>query len=152
MFTKIVKYSLVTLLAIFLLIQLKRPEKNISVTSENTTFATAYKVPEQVNTVLSNSCYDCHSNNTKYPWYSEVQPMASLMEEHIVDGKEKLNFDELSSYGPRRTKSKFKQIINQIQQNKMPLESYTLMHQSTALSKEEQQLLVDYFNSLIQLQ
>ncbi len=78
--------------------------------------------------------------------------MASLMEEHIVDGKEKLNFDELSSYGPRRTKSKFKQIINQIQQNKMPLDSYTLMHKNTALSKEEQQLLVDYFNSLIQLQ
>ncbi len=75
--------------------------------------------------------------------------MAWLMDKHVKDGKEKLNFDELTSYGPRKLNSKFTQIIKQIEQNKMPLTSYLWMHEGARLSNEDKKLLVDYFNSLM---
>ena len=137
------------LLAVVLLIQLVRPQKNTAVIPAGKMFVDAFKVSEQVNAILAVSCYDCHSNKTEYPWYSEIQPMAWFMDKHIKDGKEKLNFDELPSYGSRKLNSKFKQIITQIEQDKMPLTSYLWMHEGARLSMEDKRLLVDYFNSLM---
>ena len=137
------------LLAVVLLIQLVRPQKNTAVIPAGKMFVDAFKVSEQVNAILAVSCYDCHSNKTEYPWYSEIQPMAWFMDKHIKDGKEKLNFDELPSYGSRKLNSKFKQIITQIEQDKMPLNSYLWMHEGARLSMEDKRLLVDYFNSLM---
>lgn len=70
------------------------------------------------------------------------------MEKHVKDGKEKLNFDELPSYGRRKLNSKFTQITNQVEQGKMPLNSYLWMHAGSRLSMEDKELLVNYFNSL----
>ena len=142
------KLIFLVLLAVLLLIQLVRPQKNISLTPAGKAFVDTFQVSEQVNAILAVSCYDCHSNNTKYPWYSEIQPMAWLMDKHVKDGKEKLNFDELPSYGPRKLNSKFTQITKQVEQGKMPLNSYLWMHGGARLSNEDKKLLVDYFNSL----
>lgn len=142
------KLILMVLLAVLLLIQLVRPQKNTAAIPAGKAFVDTFKVSEQVNAILAVSCYDCHSNNTDYPWYSEIQPMAWFMDKHIKDGKEKLNFDELSSYGSRRLNSKFTQITKQIEQDKMPLNSYLWMHEGARLSMEDKRLLVDYFNSL----
>lgn len=142
------KLILMVLLAVLLLIQLVRPQKNTAAIPAGKAFVDTFKVDKQVDAILAVSCYDCHSNNTNYPWYSEIQPMAWLMDKHIKDGKEKLNFDELPSYGSRRLNSKFTQIITQIEQDKMPLTSYLWMHEGARLSLEDKKLLVDYFNSL----
>ena len=142
------KLILMVLLAVVLLIQLVRPQKNTAVIPAGKVFVDAFKVSEQVNAILAVSCYDCHSNKTEYPWYSEIQPMAWFMDKHIKDGKEKLNFDELPSYGSRKLNSKFTQIITQIEQDKMPLTSYLWMHEGASLSLADKKLLVDYFNSL----
>ncbi|SJN36655.1 hypothetical protein FM107_08975 [Sphingobacterium sp. JB170] len=136
------------LLTVLLLIQLARPEKNTTATPAGKAFVDTFKVGEQVNAILAVSCYDCHSNNTNYPWYSEIQPMAWLMEKHILDGKEKLNFDDLPPYGSRRLNSKFTQITKQIEQDKMPLNSYLWLHEGARLRMEDKKLLIDYFNSL----
>ena len=143
------KLILMVLLAVLLLIQLVRPQKNTAAIPAGKAFVDTFKVSEQVNAILAVSSYDCHSNNTDYPWYSEIQPMAWLMDKHIKDGKEKLNFDELPSYGSRRLNSKFTQITKQIEQDKMPLNSYLWMHEGARLSMEDKRLLVDYFNSLM---
>jgi len=71
------------------------------------------------------------------------------MADHITEGKEKLNFDDLPNYSPRRINSKFSQIIEQIEKGKMPLSSYTWMHGGARLSMEDKKLLVEYFNSLM---
>lgn len=142
------KLVFMVLLAVLLLIQLARPQKNTAAIPAGKAFVDTFKVSEQVNAILAVSCYDCHSNNTKYPWYSEIQPMAWLMDKHVKDGKEKLNFDELPSYGPRKLNSKFTQITKQVEQGKMPLNSYLWMHGGARLSNEDKKLLVDYFNSL----
>jgi|SRR5690606_17124331 len=144
------KLIFLVLLAVLLLIQLVRPQKNISLTPAGKTFVDTFQVSEQVNAILAVSCYDCHSNNTNYPWYSEIQPMAWVMDEHIKDGKEKLNFDEWPPNGSRKLNSRFTQIVKQVEQDKMPLNSYLWMHGNARLSAEDKQLLVDYFNSLIE--
>ncbi|EHQ41231.1 heme-binding domain-containing protein [Myroides odoratus] len=149
MFSKSSTYIFFFLLVCFALIQLKRPEIKAYTVPAEESFNVVFQVPSEVQSILKTSCYDCHSNETTYPWYSKIQPMAWLMEQHIVEGKEKLNFDEVATYGTRKRRSKFKQIINQIQQGKMPLTSYTLMHQGTALTKEEEEILIRYFNSLV---
>lgn len=136
------------LLTVLFLIQLIRPQKNISYTPAGKGFVETFEVDKQVNAILAVSCYDCHSNNTNYPWYSEIQPGGWLMDMHIKDGKEKLNFDKLPPYGSRRINSKFTQIIKQIEQDKMPLNSYLWMHENARLSKEDKQLLIEYFSSL----
>src|SRR5690554_1354306 len=143
------KLILMVLLAVLLLIQLVRPQKNTAAIPAGKAFVDTFKVGKQVDAILAVSCYDCHSNNTDYPWYSEIQPMAWFMDKHIKDGKEKLNFDELPSYGSRRLNSKFTQITKQIEQDKMPLNSYLWMHEGARLSMEDKRLLVDYFNSLM---
>jgi len=142
------KLIFMVLLAVLLLMQLARPQKNLSPSPAGKAFVDTFKVSEQVNAILAVSCYDCHSNNTEYPWYSELQPMAWLMERHILDGKEKLNFDDLPPYGSRRLNSKFTQITKQIEQDKMPLNSYLWLHEGARLRMEDKKLLIDYFNSL----
>lgn len=143
------KLVFMVLLAVLLLIQLARPQKNTSASPAGKAFVDTFKVGEQVDAILAASCYDCHSNNTNYPWYSEIQPMAWLMDKHVKEGKEKLNFDELPAYGPRKLNSKFEQITKQIEQDKMPLNSYLWMHGGARLSMEDKKLLVEYFNSLM---
>lgn len=103
------------LLAALLVIQVARPKKNTAISSAGKSFMDTFNVSQQVNAILAASCYDCHSNNTNYPWYSEIQPMAWLMDTHIKDGKDKLNFDELPAHGSRRLNSGFTQIIKQIE-------------------------------------
>ena len=88
---------------IFLLMQFYQPARNVSyeqVSSSN--FTEVYKVPKNIETTLRASCYDCHSNNTNYPWYSYIQPVRFFMDGHINEGKKELNFNEYGNYSKRR--------------------------------------------------
>ncbi|NDP22575.1 MAG: heme-binding domain-containing protein [Paludibacter sp.] len=114
----------------------------------STDFLLTYKVPENIGHVLNTSCYNCHSNNTKYPWYSKVQPIGLLLESHINKGKIELNFSEFESYSVRKQKSKLKSMVNQIEKDEMPLSSYTFIHHEARLSQDSKKALMDYLNSL----
>lgn len=110
-------------------------------------FVTQFKVPANVNRILEKSCYDCHSDQTNYPWYGTVQPIAMLLQNHITEGKQKLNFDELPEYGKRRLRSKFREIVKQIEQDKMPLNSYLWLHADARLSASDKKVLIQYFQT-----
>jgi len=131
---------------VFIAIQFIQPAHNKSGQVLPTDFAKIYEVPDSVKNVLQNACYDCHSNNTSYPWYSNIQPMAWLMARHIKNGKEKLNFSDFGSNSTRKQISKLKEIVNQIKDDEMPISSYKLMHKKANLTKEEKVLLMDWMN------
>ena len=114
----------------------------------STDFRLIYKVPDEVGQTLHTSCYNCHSNNTNYPWYSHVQPVGWFLKNHIKKGKAELNFNEFGSYSVRKQKSKLKSMASQIEQGEMPLPSYTLLHRDARLTPESKKLLVDYLNAL----
>ena len=136
------------MVAIVLVIQVIPVERNVSTVPAGQSFEKTEKVPANVAAILKVSCYDCHSNNTRYPWYSELQPGAWFMARHIKKGKEELNFDEFNNYSKRRKKAKIKSIISQIEKDEMPLKSYRMMHGNARLSADEKKELLDFFNTI----
>lgn len=108
-----------------------------------THFIKTYSIPTEVNAILQTSCYDCHSNNTHYPWYSYLQPTRWWMENHINEGKKDLNFSEFGNYAVRKQQSKLKSIVKQIKSGEMPLPSYTLIHKNAILSKTKKEILIN---------
>ena len=138
----------VLVVAIVLVIQVIPVERNVSTVPPGQSFEKTEKVPANVAAILKVSCYDCHSNNSRYPWYSVLQPGAWFMAQHIKKGKEELNFDEFNNYSKRRKKAKIKSIISQIEKDEMPLKSYRMMHGNARLSADEKKELLDFFNTI----
>ena len=108
-----------------------------------------YEVPSDVKVIFNNACYDCHSNNTRYPWYSFIQPGAWFMNNHILSGKKELNFSDFGSYSARRRQSKLKAINDAIKDRTMPLWSYSFMHRDARLSKVQILVLTTWITKTI---
>ena len=132
------------LLIVFVLIQFIQPVRNLSNEVPSDEITKTVNVPENVQGVLKPACYDCHSNNTHYPWYSRVQPFGWLLAKHIRDGKSGLNFDEFGAYSLRRRISKINGIKNSMEDGTMPLSSYTFLHRNARLSTTERALIIDW--------
>lgn len=136
-------------LIIFLLMQLYQPDRNSDngqVLSRH--ISKVYPMPQNVSAIFQESCYDCHSNNTHYPWYSYMQPVRLWMEQHIMDGKKDLNFSEFGNYSKRKQESKFKSMIKQVQSGEMPLDSYTMIHKNAKLSDEKKKVLIGWIKKI----
>lgn len=144
-----VKRILIGFVVIIIIIQFIQPARNNTGQVVPQSFIDTFLPNDTVLNLLSNSCFDCHSNHTKYPWYTNVQPIGWMMAKHINDGKADLNFDELAALSSRRRNSKFKSISEQIEQEKMPLKSYLLMHKNAKLSKADKNILINFFQSKI---
>ncbi len=145
---KILKRILLLLFIVFVGIQFIPTKMNVSNEVYKADFMNIYSMPKTISEKLVVSCYDCHSNNTKYPWYNKIQPVAWYLEDHIKEGKKELNFNEFGNYSVRRQKSKIKSIIREIEGDKMPLSSYTNMHEDAILNADERKELLGFFEML----
>ena len=145
---KLYKKISVTLFLVFIGIQFIPKNYNQSNTVLAADFMTTFDVPENIEAQLRVSCYDCHSNNTYYPWYNKIQPVAWFLEGHIKEGKEELNFSEFGVYSKRRQKNKLKSIISQIKDDEMPLTSYKMIHSDAKLSKKDKEVLEVWLTNL----
>jgi Haem-binding domain len=141
---KYLKKTAIILAIIFMTIQFIAPPKNSKINSSNQHISKVFAMPTDVELILKKSCYDCHSNNTQYPWYNNIQPFASSLHNHIIEGKDEINFDEFATYKPRRQYKKMKEIIEQLQTNEMPLFSYTLLHGDAKLSTIETTKIINW--------
>jgi hypothetical protein len=99
-----------------------------------------------VKTILNKACMDCHSNNTRYPWYNNIQPVAFWLANHVDEGKEELNFSEFKTYKLKRQDHKLEEVVEMIQEGEMPLSSYTITHGDAKLTESEKQLLINWAN------
>ncbi|MCK8480962.1 heme-binding domain-containing protein [Psychroserpens algicola] len=145
---KIVKNIMLVLLVVFVGIQFIPTEGNQSDIVPKTDFMLVNNVPNDIKNKLQVSCYDCHSNNTNYPWYNKIQPVAWFLEDHIKEGKAELNFSEWDSLSNRRKASKLRSIIKQIESDKMPLDSYTLIHSDAILTDSEKQEIIQFLTQI----
>ena len=139
---------LLALLAVFVVIQFIRPAKNQAPGLSSTDITTKYAVPANVHAVLKRSCFDCHSNNTDYPWYNNIQPVAWWLNEHINEGKDELNFAEFATYSPKKARHKLEKVAEAVTDGWMPLNSYLWIHQDAKLNPEEAKLLADWAKGL----
>lgn len=145
---RIVKIIAIILLIVFVGIQFIPTTLNQSDTVPSTDFMLVNNVPKTIQKKLQVSCYDCHSNNTQYPWYNTIQPAAWLLEDHIKEGKTELNFNEWNSLSNRRKASKLRSIIKQIESDEMPLDSYTFIHKDAVFSQNEKTMVMSYMKKL----
>lgn len=134
---------------IFLALQFIQPDHNKSDRVLPTDISKMVSITDSVKDLIKNACYDCHSNNTNYPWYSYIQPAGWLMAYDIKRAKNELNFSEFGSYSQRRQLSKLEGIANSIKEGIMPLWSYKMMHKNAQLSANEKALLINWAQQTI---
>lgn len=132
---------------VFIGIQFWRPIRNTQGQPLATDLSVVVNVPLKVQKLLQQSCYDCHSNNTAYPWYASTQPVAWFMSNHIRKGKSELNFSEFGSYSPRKQSNKLKSVANVVRKEEMPLSSYLWLHRAARLSDIEKLTIIHWADS-----
>jgi mono/diheme cytochrome c family protein len=150
MIKKILKRVFLLLLLAFIVIQFFRPAKNIASGPEAFAkdIATAHTVPADVQLIFQKACYDCHSNNTTYPWYSYIQPVAWWLDDHVKEGKKELNFSEFAGYSIRRKYKKLEEINKEVKEGEMPLSSYTLIHTNAKLTDADKSAIANWTTAL----
>lgn len=138
------KKIMLSILGVLIVIQFIRPARNKNSMVLANDISKMVSIPDSVQVILKNACYDCHSNNTEYPWYVNVQPMGWLMAKHIRQGKAELNFSEFGNYTSRRQLSKLAGIANSIKDDIMPLSSYKWMHKNARLTNAQKTIIINW--------
>jgi Haem-binding domain len=143
---KTVKKIAWALFIVFVVIQFFHPTKNQSAEILPSDISKNYPIPENVKSILTKACYDCHSNNTVYPWYNNIQPVAWWLNNHVQEGKQHLNFSDFTSMRVARQYKRLNDCIETIKENEMPLSSYTWIHKNAILTESEKQTVYDWCN------
>ncbi len=146
---KFFKRLLIVLLIAFVVIQFFRPTKNKSDGPFPNDITTKYEVPDSVMVIMKVACYDCHSSNTRYPWYSNFQPVAWWLNNHIQEGKSGLNFNEFASYKLRRQYARFEQTADLVEKEEMPLKSYTWIHKDAILGADKKAVIMNWAHRMM---
>lgn len=141
---KILKIIVLVLVAVFVVIQFFRPEKNNGPVDPALDISAAVPVPAEIVAILKESCYDCHTNTTRYPWYAEVMPAGWYLADHVKEGRNHLNFAEFGAGSLRRQYHKLEEISEQLNLGKMPLPSYLILHRDAVLTEEKKQALITW--------
>ena len=143
------KKIMLVLLVALVVIQFIRPEKNKAEDPQPGYIGNAFAIPADVKIILAKACNDCHSNNTNYPWYANIQPVYWWLNSHIVNGKKHLNFDEYTNKNLRYQFHKMEETIDMVKEGAMPLNSYTWIHTDAKLTATEKSKLTDWANSIM---
>lgn len=122
--------------------QFYQPDKNQTQGNHTAKFITETNPSQDVKIILQQTCYDCHSNNTEYPWYNNIAPVSYWLANHVKDGKNHLNFSEWDTYGLKKKDHKFEELIEKVQEGKMPLKEYTWTHESARLTAEQRDAVI----------
>lgn len=141
---KIVKKILLILLVLIVIAQFFGPEKNQGDLASVQPFLDETNPPETVKSILNESCYDCHSDVTRYPWYNKITPVNYWLAEHVNDGKKHFNFSNWVGNSTKRKDNKMEELIEMVEEKEMPLESYILVHQEAKLSGDQIKAIVDW--------
>ncbi len=133
------KRTLLIFLLVFIAMQaIQTEQKNFAVDK-----SLEIQAPDEIMTMFKTSCYDCHSNEANWPWYSKVAPFSWIITEHVDDGRKWLNFSEWEKYSEEEKKKKLKGIYRTIY-SVMPLNSYLWLHEEADLTKEQRKQIRDW--------
>lgn len=142
-------FKLISLILLLILVAIQfipndKPE--VVLTNENDLIYNN-QLPEHINVMLKESCYDCHSNETAYPWYSYVAPVSWLVVRDIKLGREELNFSHWESQSKMDKAKNLDKIIDEVTDENMPMPIYTIMHASAKLSDEDRHVIAEWADS-----
>lgn len=140
-----IKKISIAILIILIAIQFIPYEKNESSNYEFD-ISKSYNIPDNVQTIFKNACNDCHTNQTIYPWYSQIEPVGYWLNSHVTDGKRHLNFSEFTNRPLAIQYHKLEEVVEVMEEKEMPLDSYTNfgLHPEANLSEEEREILINW--------
>ncbi|MET6992015.1 heme-binding domain-containing protein [Sediminicola arcticus] len=134
------------LLIVFIGMQLYRPAKNVASGEHTAVFLSETNPPQEVKLILETTCYDCHSNNTVYPWYNNIAPVSYWLADHINEGKEHLNFSDWENYTSKKKEHKLEELVEEVEEGEMPLEEYTWTHEEARLNPKQKEMIMVWAN------
>jgi len=126
-------------------IQFFRPDRENPPVDATKDYLALNDAPVEVANLMRVACYDCHSNETSWPWYTNVAPVSWWVADHVEDARKHLNFSNWGDYDPEKAEHKLEECFEELEEGEMPLESYTYTHGDADLSPEQRELLVSYF-------
>lgn len=132
---------------LFLAIQSIRIDKTTSPINPETDFIALTSTNSEVAGMLKTACYDCHSNQPTYPWYTNIAPVSWWIKHHIDEGSHHLNFSIWGTYKEKRKNHKLDECIEMVEEGEMPMSSYTIMHGDAKLSDAQKLQLVEFFKA-----
>lgn len=136
------------ILIIFILIQFIPTERPNPDSDPNLSLFSVVSAPNKMEAMIKTSCYDCHSNNTDYPWYSGFSPVSWFVIHHVKDARKHLNFSSWGEYDLKKQRKKIEEIVEKVHENEMPLKSYLIMHREAKLSNEQRNEITSWFEEL----
>jgi hypothetical protein len=142
------KKILISLLIVFALIQFIRIDETNPSSDPTLDFITITQPDDNIKGILKTSCYDCHSNESKYPWYAKIAPASWFLKDHIIEGRKELNLSLWGNFSGKRKAKKLEECVELVNEGEMPLWSYTLIHTNAQLSEAQRTQLVNWFQSL----
>ena len=144
---KILKIIIIVFAALIILIQLYKPERFTTAEVTDNHITKKLNVTPDVEKILKRSCYDCHSNHTSWPWYSNIAPMSWLVIDDVSRGRGKMNFSEWGKLSASKQEIKLDKICEEVTEGEMPLKPYLLIHKDAELSQADKDLLCNWANN-----
>lgn len=141
------KKILLIIVAVFAVIQFIRIDKTNPEAKQENDFINFSNPPTEISTIIKNACYDCHSHQTEYPWYSDIAPVSWLLKNHIDDGRRHLNFSTWNEYDNEKQMHKLDECIEMVKSGEMPMQGYVIMHSEAELSDDQKNYLVNWFSA-----
>lgn len=135
------KKNILIIIGILLLIQFIRIDQNNPTIEKGKDFVANESIPANVRAIVKRSCYDCHSNETNYPWYANVAPISWWINSHVNNGRERINFSEWKDYNKDEKSRKLVNSMAYIKPDMMPLPSYVSRHPESKLSLRDKKIL-----------
>lgn len=142
------KKIILVLLFIIVVFQFIRIDKSTKPVDPTLDLIELTKPDTEIVSILKVSCYDCHSDQPAYPWYTNIAPVSWWIKHHINEGTHHLNFSQWGNYTQKRKDHKLDECIEMVEEDEMPMSSYTLMHKEAKLSAEQKTLLINWFKGL----
>ena len=141
---KILKKILLLLLVVFVIAQFFGPEKNEGDIASVEAFFAETNPPEDVKIILKESCLDCHSSFTRYPWYNSITPINYWMADHVKHGTKHFNVSKWEGASVKRKDHKFEELIEMVEKKEMPLPSYTWTHTEAKLTDAQIESVISW--------
>ena len=141
---KVLKWLAVVVAVVFLGLQFVRPARTNPSVDQAQTMSAHLQVTPPVAAILDRSCHDCHSNSTRWPWYSNVAPASWFLVDHVNEGRGHLNFSEWGKLDKRQADKKLEEMCEEVSEKLMPIDSYTWIHRSAKLSDADIKTLCDW--------
>ena len=141
---KVIKIILIVIIIAFVVIQFFRPERTTTEVYEESHITKIMNVPDDVHRILKRSCFDCHSDHTAWPWYTNVAPASWLVAKDVRNGRTKMNFSQWGKIPDAKREARLEAICEEITEGEMPLKEYLYLHGDAKLTPQDKDVLCNW--------